>query len=72
MIGMPATGIGMGLYSGKGLPFFWTTFSGFEKPNGKLAGQVCICQSLTIFKLIHIFICWILKLSLLNSELRHT
>lgn len=41
MIGMPVTGVGMGLYSGKGLPFFWTTLPGFEKPNGKLAGQVC-------------------------------
>jgi len=30
----------MGMYSGKGLPFFWTTLPGFEKPNGKLAGQV--------------------------------
>ena len=29
----------MGMYSGKGLPFFWTTLPGFE-PNGKLAGQV--------------------------------
>jgi len=36
---MPLTGIGMGLYSGKGLPFFWTTIPGFEKANGKLAGQ---------------------------------
>jgi hypothetical protein len=39
---MPLTGIGMGLYSGKGLPFFWTTLPGFEKANGKLAGQVCM------------------------------
>jgi len=36
---MPLTGIGMGMYGGKGLPFFWTTIPGFEKKNGKLAGQ---------------------------------
>ena len=37
---MPATGIAMGLYGGKGLPFFWTSIPGFEEKNGKLAGQV--------------------------------
>lgn len=37
---MPATGIAMGMYGGKGLPFFWTTIPGFEQKNGKLAGQV--------------------------------
>ena len=37
---MPVTGIAMGLYGGKGLPFFWTTIPGFNKKNGKLAGQV--------------------------------
>mmetsp|Transcript_23057 Transcript_23057/g.28285 ORF Transcript_23057/g.28285 Transcript_23057/m.28285 type:complete len:187 (+) Transcript_23057:115-675(+) len=36
---MPASGIAMGMYGGKGLPFFWTTIPGFEKKNGKLAGQ---------------------------------
>mmetsp|Transcript_7906 Transcript_7906/g.9857 ORF Transcript_7906/g.9857 Transcript_7906/m.9857 type:complete len:188 (+) Transcript_7906:113-676(+) len=36
---MPATGIAMGMYGGKGLPFFWTTIPGFENKNGKLAGQ---------------------------------
>lgn len=42
MIVMPATGIAMGMYGGKGLPFFWTEIPGFEgeKKNGKLAGQV--------------------------------
>ena len=34
---MPATGIAMGLYGGKGLPFFFKTFSGFEQPNGAIA-----------------------------------
>ncbi len=34
---MPATGIAMGLYGGKGLPFFWTTFAGFEQTNGTIA-----------------------------------
>jgi cytochrome b561 len=38
MVTMPATGIAMGLYGGKGLPFFWTTLSGFEK-NGDVAKQ---------------------------------
>jgi 1,2-dihydroxy-3-keto-5-methylthiopentene dioxygenase len=35
---MPATGIAMGLYGGKGLPFFWTTIPGLEK-DGKFAGK---------------------------------
>jgi len=39
MVIMPATGIAMGMYGGKGLPFFWTTIPGFEEKNGKLAGQ---------------------------------
>jgi cytochrome b561 len=42
MVIMPATGIAMGMYGGKGLPFFWTTIPGFEEKNGKLAGQVRI------------------------------
>jgi cytochrome b561 len=37
MVWMPFTGILMGYYSGKGLPFFWTSFSGGK--DGKLAGQ---------------------------------
>ncbi len=37
---MPVSGIAMGMYGGKGLPFFWTTIPGFEKKNGKVAGQV--------------------------------
>lgn len=36
---MPATGIAMGLYGGKGLPFFWTTLPGFEQTNGGIAKQ---------------------------------
>ena len=38
---MPLTGIAMGYYGGKGLPFFWTTIPGAtkENKNGKLAGQ---------------------------------
>ena len=46
---MPLTGIGMGMYGGKGLPFFWTTIPGFEKKNGKLAGQVSTI-SIFVFK----------------------
>lgn len=34
---MPASGIAMGLYGGKGLPFFYTTFSAFEQKNGAIA-----------------------------------
>lgn len=40
---MPVSGIAMGMFGGKGLPFFWTTIPGFEKKNGKLAGQVRFC-----------------------------
>lgn len=39
MVVMPTTGIAMGMFGGKGLPFFWTTIPGFENKNGKLAGQ---------------------------------
>jgi hypothetical protein len=43
---MPASGIAMGYYGGKGLPFFWTTLPGItktpenKKSTGKIAGQV--------------------------------
>jgi len=36
---MPITGVTMGYYGGKGLPFFYTTLPGAEEKNGKLAGQ---------------------------------
>lgn len=41
LIGMPATGVAMGYYGGKGLPFFWTTLPGASNENkdGKLAGK---------------------------------
>jgi cytochrome b561 len=41
LIAMPATGVAMGYYGGKGLPFFFTTIPGASKEskNGKLAGQ---------------------------------
>ncbi|KAJ1448040.1 cytochrome b/b6/petB-domain-containing protein [Pelagophyceae sp. CCMP2097] len=41
MIAMPATGIAMGYFGGKGLPFFGYTIPGAsaENKNGKLAGQ---------------------------------
>ena len=39
MIFMPITGIAMGYFGGKGLPFFGTTISGAEKANGKVAKQ---------------------------------
>jgi cytochrome b561 len=34
---MPATGIAMGYYGGKGLPFFYTTFPGATSVDGKIA-----------------------------------
>ena len=39
MLFMPVSGIAMGYYGGKGLPFFFTTISGAKKENkdGKLA-----------------------------------
>lgn len=45
---MPATGIAMGYYGGKGLPFFGTTFPGIvqtdetKKRNSAIAGQVSV------------------------------
>ena len=36
---MPATGIAMGYYGGKGLPFFTTTIPGAEQVNGDIAKQ---------------------------------
>lgn len=37
MIFMPISGIVMGYYGGKGLPFFWTTVPGAEKADGQIA-----------------------------------
>jgi len=47
MLGMAATGVSMGYYGGRGLPFFWTSFPGVAKPGSpehlpehkKIAGQ---------------------------------
>jgi len=36
---MPASGIAMGLYGGKGLPFFYKTFDAFPEKNGAIAKQ---------------------------------
>lgn len=36
---MPASGIAMGYYGGKGLPFFATTIPGASTPNGNIAKQ---------------------------------
>jgi cytochrome b561 len=36
---MPVTGIAMGYFGGKGLPFFVTTIPGAEKANGAIAKQ---------------------------------
>ena len=37
MIIMPVTGIAMGYYGGKGLPFFYTTLPGAATPDGTIA-----------------------------------
>mmetsp|Transcript_26262 Transcript_26262/g.66318 ORF Transcript_26262/g.66318 Transcript_26262/m.66318 type:complete len:218 (-) Transcript_26262:118-771(-) len=37
MIVMPASGVAMGYFGGKGLPFFGTTIPGASKPNGGIA-----------------------------------
>ncbi|GAB5032615.1 cytochrome b561 [Nannochloropsis oceanica] len=39
MVGMPVSGIAMGYYGGKGLPFFWTTLDGAATANGEVAKQ---------------------------------
>jgi superoxide oxidase len=39
MVLMPVSGVLMGWYSGKGLPFFFTTLNGAEKPDGAIAKQ---------------------------------
>jgi len=39
MLIMPATGIAMGYYGGKGLPAFYTTIPGAATPNGAIAKQ---------------------------------
>merc|ERR1712196_302691 len=41
LVAMPVTGVAMGYYGGKGLPFFTTTIPGASDDNkdGKLAGQ---------------------------------
>jgi len=50
---MPASGIAMGYYGGKGLPFFVTTIPGVVKTEenksstGAIAKQVCICEELS-------------------------
>lgn len=36
---MPVTGISMGYFGGKGLPFFFTTIPGAEKADGAIAKQ---------------------------------
>ena len=42
LIALPVTGVGMGYFGGKGLPFFFTTLPGADDKNkdGKLAGSM--------------------------------
>ena len=44
---MPATGIAMGYYGGKGLPFFTTTIAGAKETNGTIAKNVSACCTST-------------------------
>jgi cytochrome b561 len=39
LVVMPVTGVAMGYYGGKGLPFFWTTLPGAEVADGATAKQ---------------------------------
>lgn len=39
LIFMPVSGVAMGYFGGKGLPFFFTTIPGAEKANGAIAKQ---------------------------------
>jgi cytochrome b561 len=68
---MPATGIAMGYYGGKGLPFFWTTLPGVvktdenKKSTGAIAGQVCGITGVKIL----LFIYWLFYLFAVNCFL---
>ena len=55
MIWMPATGIAMGYYGGKGLPFFWTKVPGAEQPNKSVAKFSWQWYVLYIYYIIYIF-----------------
>ena len=46
---MPATGIAMGYYGGKGLPFFTTTIAGAKETNGTIAKNVSACCTSTFY-----------------------
>lgn len=46
MVGMPASGIAMGYFSGYGIPFFWTKVNGSSSPDKKLAGAAYQAHSL--------------------------
>ena len=59
MVAMPTTGITMGYFGGKGLPFFSTSFSGTDTPNKWLAGNAFkahkfMGQALTYLLPIHV------------------
>ena len=43
---MPATGIAMGYFGGKGLPFFVTTLPGAAKADGAIAKQAILTENL--------------------------
>lgn len=45
-IGLPASGIAMGYFSGYGLPFFWTKIDGASTPNKAISGAAYKAHSL--------------------------
>jgi cytochrome b561 len=57
MIVMPASGIAMGYYGGKGLPFFTTTIAGAKEVNGEIAKNVSdswsFCSTRLVFATFH-------------------
>lgn len=57
---MPASGIAMGYYGGKGLPFFFTTISGAKEKNGGIAKNVS--RKHALFVELAIDVCWSLCL----------
>lgn len=74
---MPATGIAMGYYSGKGLPFFFTTIPGVVKTDenkartGGIAKQVRIFNFLFFFGVCNLIFCFSVLCFLAPSQ-RHT
>uniref|UniRef100_A0A6B2LKS5 Cytochrome b561 bacterial/Ni-hydrogenase domain-containing protein n=1 Tax=Arcella intermedia TaxID=1963864 RepID=A0A6B2LKS5_9EUKA len=59
MAGLPLSGIVMGYFSGRGLPFFWTSIPGAAKPQGDIAKRAFFLhqkmgQALEIMTILHV------------------